>query len=199
MSWLEQQVRSLEAAVEALPMAMLMLDVRQRVARMNPAAEHLVAQGNVLRLRDGRPEAPHDPLPLRELMHAAVIGDAAGRDAGRVVLKDAAGQRALVADAHPLSAVADIGGQVAVLFLQPVGTRSANDLGLALRGLFMLTAAEAALAVALYHHGDLAAAAAGCGITTGTAQSRLKLIYDKTGEHGQTALMRLLAAVAAVS
>lgn len=202
MSWLEQRVRSLEEAIGKSPLAMLMLDGRQRAVRMNEAAEDLLARGDVVRLKHGQPEACVDAAVLQQGLHGAVSGmqpdGSVARRAARLVLKDASGRAALVACMHPLAAS---GGQpgaaaaAAILFLQPVGTDAATDLPGTLRQLFGMTASEAALATALLRHGDLATAAAACGIATSTAQTRLKLVFGKTGEHGQPALMRLLAAV----
>ncbi|WP_133001075.1 PAS domain-containing protein [Luteimonas arsenica] len=198
MSWLEHQVRSLEEAVEASPMAMLMLDGRQRVVRMNPAAEDLLARGDVLRLEQQQPEACFDPGALQQALYGAVSGlqpdGSVARRAGKVVLKDATGHATLVANVHPLTAIGQ--PSAAVLFLAPVGTDAVAELPATLRQLFGLTASEAALATALLRQGSLAAAAEACGIAASTAQTRLKMVFDKTGEHGQPALMRLLAAVA---
>lgn len=104
----------------------------------------------------------------------------------------------LVADIHPLGGDG-LHGAAAVVFLQPVGTPAGSDVASVLRQLFALTPSEAALACALLRQGDLALAADECHVTTGTAQTRLKLVYDKTGVRGQVALVRLLAAVAAVA
>ncbi len=200
MSWLEQQVRSLQEAVEQLPMAMLMLDAQQRITRMNPAAEQLLARGDVLRLEQGRPEACFHPAPLQKTLHEATAGSTVGgtalRHAGKLVLKDAAGRSSLAVSVHPLGGQS---GACAVLFLQPVGSAAGTELAHVLHQLFRLTASEATLAVALLRYGELAEAAQACRIAISTAQSRLKLIYDKTGERGQPALMRLLAAVSAAS
>lgn len=50
----------------------------------------------------------------------------------------------------------------------------------------------------MLQHTDLALAAQACGIAVSTAQTRLKVVFDKTGERSQTALVRLLAALNAV-
>lgn len=199
---LERRVESLEAAMEVSPLAMFMLDGHGRVLRRNAATERLLVQGDVLRLEQGRPEAQGQPLGLRQLVHEAVAGVPVDgrmqRRAGKTLLKDAGGHGALVADIHPLGE-AGLPGAAAVLFLQPVGAPTEHDQLRTLRLLFGLTPSEATLACALLRQGDLALAAAECGITPGTAQTRLKLVYDKTGVRGQVALIRLLAAVAAVA
>lgn len=198
LSQLQQRVETLEAAVEVAPLAMTMLDEGMRVTRMNPVAEQLFRQGEVLRLGNGRPEALFDAPLLRQVLHEAVVGRPVDglplRHAGRVVLKDATGRNALVASVHPLAAPGRAGASAAVLFLQPLG--AGGTLADGLRQLFGLTVAEAALACALHRCGDLGQAAMQCGIATATAQTRIKVVYGKTGERGLPALMRLLAAVA---
>lgn len=201
LSWLERRVNTLEAAVEIAPMAMFMLDARQRLVRMNAAAESFLEQGAPLRLERRRLEASFDTLALQQLLHAATIGmDMDGRvmrSAGSMVLRDAAGRGMLMASVHPLGPIGPPDAGAAVLFVQPVEARSRSDAAALLRDAFGLTPAEAALAMALQRHGDLALAAAECRIANSTAQTRLKVVYDKTGERGQLALMRLLCAVAA--
>ena len=200
LSRLQQRVDTLEAALEAVPLGMAMLDGSMRATRMNAVAEQWLRHGQLLRLQQGRPEAVHGAQPLRQALHDAVVGRHADgqtlRHAGRVVVKDGAGRNALAAAIHPLSSHGPHAA-AAVLFLQPLGTGTSLEAGL--RHLFGLTAAEAALASALHRCGDLAGAAAECGIATTTAQTRIKVVYGKTGEHGLPALMRLLSAVAAVS
>lgn len=200
LSWLEDRVQTLESAVDIAPTAMLLLDARQQVLRMNAAAEAVLAHGDVLRLERRCPEAIVDAAALRRLLARAASGtDEDGRrlrHAGRLVLRDASGRNALAASAHPCGATGRADGATAVLFLQPLGAQS--DLATTLRQLFGLAPPEAALAAALQRHGDLAAAAAACGITIATAQTRIRLVCDKTGERGQPALVRLLSAVAVV-
>jgi len=198
LSHLQQRVDTLEAAVEAAPLAMAMLDEHLHVTRMNWAAEQLFRQAHVLRLRNEQPEALFDGGLLRQALQEAVTGHhvdgAPVRHAGKVILRDAAGRNALVASINPLAGPHRTGDSVAILFLQSIGT--SRPLAAALRQLFTLTPTEAALACAFYRYGDLAQAALECGIALSTAQTRIKVVYDKTGERGQPALMRLLAAVA---
>lgn len=199
---LQCQVQTLEAAVEASPLGMLMLDALGCVVRLNAAAEWLVAQGDALCIDQRHLNARVGAPAFRHLLHGAVAGTRvdgrARRSAGRMLLRNPEGQGVLVADIHPLGGDG-LPGAAAVVFLQAVGTPAGSDVASVLRQLFGLTPSEAALACALLRHGDLALAAHECHVTTGTAQTRLKLVYDKTGVRGQVALMRLLAAVAAVA
>jgi len=194
MSWLRQRVNSLESAVEAAPLAMVMLDGNMRATRMNQGAEQMFREEQVIRLRQGLPESLFDASRMKQLLHETINShfaeDHSLPHANRAVLRDAAGRNALVAAAHPLGRGGD---NAAVLFLQPLGAKP--SLGSTLQQLFSLTQAEARLACALHQHGDLTQAAAVCDIGSATARTRIKLIYDKTGERSQSALMRLLAAV----
>lgn len=203
LSWLQRRVDTLEAAIESVPMAMFLLDAQQRVVRMSATAEQILSTGNVLRLARGKLRALFDANALDNLLHAACgRGWQDGRlmqSPGRATLRDGFGRHALVASAHPLAGCLQQGrGEVAALFLSTIGLPMARALNSMLRQVFGLTVAEASLAEALYRHADLAMAAECVGISPASAHTRLKLIFDKTGEHGQPALMRLLAALASV-
>ncbi len=204
LSWLQQRVGTLEQAVDRLPTAMLLLDSEQRVVRMNSAAEQLLIRGSLLVLQRRRPIARVQPRPLQVLLQRACKGvEQSGRlqrYGGTATLVDSQGRSALIAHAHPVTPLAGDGSnEAAVVFMQPVGGSLARNFKELLQSLFSLTAAEAVLAEALYLHPDLAEAAGRSGISSATAQTRLKVIYDKTGERGQTALVRLLSAVAAAT
>jgi len=201
LSWLEQRVEALETAVDHMPTAMMLLDAQQQVLRMNLAAESLLSKGQLLALKDRRPHARFDPRPLQRLLQEACRGsERDGRQVrcgGSATLVDEGGRNALIVHAHPIGPQIGGGSEAAILFLQPVGAPAARDFKELLRTLFPLTAAEAMLAEAFYLHTDVAEAAQQAGISVSTAQTRLKVIYDKTGERGQPALLRLLSAIAA--
>jgi len=204
LSWLQQRVGTLEQAVDRLPTAMLLLDREQCVVRMNAAAEQLLAQGELLALHRRRPMACFQPRSLQVLLQRACKGvEQNGRQqryGGTATLMDSQGRSALIAHAHPVAPAAGDGSpEAAIVFLQPVGASLSRNFKELLQALFSLTAAEAVLAETLYLHPDLAEAASRSGISSATAQTRLKVIYDKTGERGQAALVRLLSAVAAAA
>ncbi len=205
MSQLEQKVESLQSALDVLPMAMFLLDARQRIVRMNAAAEAVLASGQLRLSTEGLTAPGNDAAALQRLLREATVGNCQARTTARyqgtLTLRDASGRHALAASAHPLSPMqGGLGSlETAVLFVQPVGKSTSNGLKQLMRRLFDLTDAEALLAEAFHCHVDLSAAAAACGITPGTAQTRLKLIYAKTGEHSQAALMRLMSTIARIS
>lgn len=202
LSWLQQRVQTLEQTLELLPTAMLLLNAQQQVVRMNAAAEALFADASLLTLQQRRPTPRNDPRPLQALLQQACRGvDNHGRvlrSHGSTRVLDANGRAALIVHAHPLSPqISNATAEAAIVFLQPVGAALDSELKGLLRTLFPLTTAEATLAEALFLHPDLALAATHAGISLSTAQTRLKVIYDKTGERGQPALLRLLSAIAA--
>jgi len=196
MGHLEQQVASLEQALDRSPVAMFMLKEDLRICRSNAAADRLLDAGVLRResgmlVVNGRARAG-----LNALLQRALRGNSQllGGDVEKLLLHDADERPCLVMTAHRLvEACAQEQGALLV-FAREVKQASVA-LEPALRRLFGLTEAESRLALALYRHADTGAAARDCGITSGTALSRLKTIYDKTGERSQTSLVRLLAAV----
>lgn len=204
MSQLEQRVESLQSALDVLPLAMFLLDARQRVVRMNAAAEAVLASGQLQLSTQGLTASGNDGTALHRLLREATVDvnqpGAKGRSQGTLTLRHPNGHHSLAASVHPLSPMQSGIGcrETAVLFVQQVGGSTSMSLKSVMRRLFDLTDAEAALAAAFHQHVDLASAAIACGITLGTAQTRLKLIYAKTGEHSQPALVRLMATIAQV-
>ena len=205
MGRLQRQVDSLETAVTRLPLATFLLDSRQRILRMSHAAEQLLSRGHLLRAESGRLASANDSVVLQQLL---VDGSQQGtgkdgtrqRQQGRMILHDRHGRAAMVVSVHPLPAhlgTEDLQGQACLVYANAVGSEPGQNWKASLQALYRLTEAESSLAIALHQQADLALAAKACGITTASAQTRMKLIYDKTGERGQAALMRLLSAIAA--
>ncbi|MGX9721635.1 helix-turn-helix transcriptional regulator [Stenotrophomonas acidaminiphila] len=197
MHGLERQVETLEQALEFSPVAMFVLDEDLRIVRGNAAGEALL-QGGLLRREAGVLAARGAPgLELHGLLQRALRGGSRlpGGDVERLVLRDAGEHPALALTAHRLVEWSPREQGALLVFVREVG-RVPPSLKSALRALFTLTEAEARLALSLYRNADAALAARECGITPGTAQGRLKMIYDKTGERGQASLVRLVAAVA---
>ncbi|WP_372016949.1 helix-turn-helix transcriptional regulator [Pseudoxanthomonas sp. 10H] len=196
---LERRAGSLAQALDAAPVAMFALSRELRLSRTNAAGDQLLERGVLQRAPDGR-LAGHGAAarPLLDLLQRAVRGRGllVGGDVERVVLRDGDDRAGLVVTAHPTAALAGDGAEALLVFVREVH-RPAAALEPVLQALFGLTAGEARLAAAMHRHADAALAAQACGITPATAQSRLKLIYGKTGERSQSALGRLLSAVAA--
>lgn len=201
LAWLEEQATTLDAALDVLPAPMMLFDGAGRIAKLNDAAARLLQDGGVVHGKAGLVSARNDGGALSSAIAAACkgrIGSDSGRERARqrLILHDGEGQPAASVDIHPLPASAPSPDSfVAVMFVQPVAAPAGSDGGEVLRGMFGLTQAEAALALALRRHRRLAAAAAALGITQGSARTRLKVVFDKVGERSQAALLRVLDAV----
>lgn len=198
---LELRIDSLESAVDRLPAAVFLLDATGRLVRCNAAAQPLLSSGRLRSTPTGLAATGRAAVPFHALVRAATTGilhdGQLQRRSGNLALHAAEGPAGWVAAIHPLpSALSADDRSVAMLIVQPKIASDNPSLRSLLRSALDLTAAEAALAAALYRHADLAAAAEACGITVPTAKTRIQAVYDKTGEHGQAALMRLLAAIA---
>jgi len=200
LGWLEQRVQVLEGALDQVPVAVFMLGANAQVLRCNAAAEQLLVAGRLKRTPAGLMAPGADAVPFQTLIKAAVVGFADSgpplRRQGNCVLRNHTGQADLVVAAHPLAPSQATLGETALLFVQPVAAPAHGGLKDLLRRAFRLTEAEAALCVALYRTADLAQAAQACSVSPATAKTRIQAVYDKTGEHGQAPLMRLLAAMA---
>jgi len=198
---LQQRVISLEAALEQTPVAMYMLAADLRLLRTNASGESLLSR-SALHCSMGRLAAfGWQDATLQQMLMKAAQGHATTRagDVEQLVLAGPDGAIDLVLTAHTLPAPHRHRDAAVLVFVQPLSTRNSGSLGRALQQLFGLTEAEKSLAMALQQHADLAAAAQACGIALSTAQTRLKIVYDKTGERSQPALLRLMSAIQAVS
>jgi len=196
---LQQRVQSLEAALDQSPMAMFTLSANRQVLRANAAGEHLLGLG-VLYRASGQLSAPGwQDAALQQLLARATLAPPDGRagDVEKLVVQ-APGIGAVAITAHPLAPPLLAGEAALLVFAQPVASANPAQLEQALQHLFGLTDAERRLAVALLQHADLALAAQACSVALSTAQTRLKVVFDKTGERSQPALLRLLGALNAV-
>lgn len=194
---LEQRVSTLEQALECSPVAMFMLGDDLRVQRANAAAEAVLGRGMLGREAGVLVARGRARSGLHALLQRALRGDSgfSSGDVEKLLLHDAEGSPWGVVTAHRLVRWSPQERGSLLVFVREV-RQAAPALTPVLRHLFELTEAESRLALALYRHADVGAAARECGVTQGTALGRLKTIYVKTGEHGQANLVRLVAAVA---
>lgn len=197
MELLQQQVDTLEQALEQAPVAMFVLDEELRICNSNAAAESLLQRG-VLKQRGGiLLGGNEDADGVQELLQRALRLNSLvrGGDIEKRILRDTDNRTSLVLTAHRLMEWSQHQRGALLVFVRELGVAGAS-VGRTLQELFELTEAESRLALAMYQHVDVATAARACGITSGTAMGRLKTIYDKTEERGQANLVRLVAAVA---
>jgi len=200
LGWLERRVQHLENVLEQVPLAVFMLGHGGRVLRCNVAAEQLLVADVLKKTPAGLAAIGTDAAWFQSLIKAAVsgipVGDSSGRHQGGGVLRNREGHAELMVSVHPLAPSQASMGETALLFVQPVAAPADGGLKALLRRAFNLTEAESTLCVAFHLTADPAQAAQACGISAATAKTRLQAVYDKTGEHGQAPLMRLLAAMA---
>ena len=107
-------------------------------------------------------------------------------------------RRAAIGNSSPLAAMlADAAGGSAIVSIldpshSPSVEPSARLLHDVLRARFGLTTTEAIVAVEIADGDGLAAVAAARRVTLATVRAQAQRIYDKTGVHGQLALVRLV-------
>ena len=206
---------SLVADIDALGRAMLdrrhqpllLLDGDRHIGYRNEAAKAVLARGDVLREQHGilacRSADSDTALTqaLRELVlpsHSQVVAKApTERKALR--LKSADGSRSVTAVLLALRS-ADAGrvGRRSRAVLAISDPRAAKDIDLSpLVPTFDLTPAEARVAARLTSGATLEEIATEFGVSVTTVRSQLKALFDKTGTHRQTDLVRLLVAATA--
>lgn len=182
-----------------LATAVVMLDRTFRWREGNAAAEDMLAKGWWKRRPNGgmEPGAAASRQAWRRAQREAVAGPVVA-GAPMLEVHDAQGRRVAIAALHPFPQPGHGATRAQyVLFVRPLAPSTAPAAE-RLRTLFKLTAAEAALAVALHHTGDLAAAAVVLGIGERGARTRLQSLFDKTDCRRQRDLLRLLDAIAEI-
>jgi hypothetical protein len=210
MGTLHDTVIALESALDRVTLAVLFLDAEGQVTRVNHGAERLLARGDVIAVQRGKLVARY-PLDARAL-HLAVASAARGvathsalpaepaPTVAPLILRDTRGIPAAYVGVHPLASqsLAQADTPRVVVFIRLMAGCNPRSLADAVVELFGLTTAEARLAIAIHATGDLAQAVQQCGITMDAARSRLKIVFDKTGAHGQPALVRLIGDLGSV-
>lgn len=178
------------------------LDENGRILFSNRVAEEL------LEASDGIVSIGARIAPERTIDNAAfstalrrVLGQAGPADdpnppqASAVSLRRSSGQLPLSLTMVPASRQTAVFGrdQLAVVVLITDPATHTNTAADALVTLFGLTPSEARLTKALVEHGTLRQAAESAGITYQTARSYLKIVFQKTGAHRQSELVKLVA------
>lgn len=187
------------ASVEALnqlDQGALLVDASAGVVFANCAAEGLFAAGRGLRL-SGRVLHANVPVETTRL-HALIAGCARGGveagAGGCLFLSRAPGKASLSLLVVPLRCEPPFlmaEGPVAVLFVTDP-ERRAKPPTVQIKDAFGLTAAEAGFAVEILKGDGIQAAADRLAITRSTARTHLSHVFEKTGTHRQSELVRLL-------
>ncbi len=161
----------------------------------NEAAEWMIASGWWRGRKGCRLEIAH-PLS-RKGWHSAQKQMEAGQPASHVIpVHDPAGRLVGLATLQAYGAHAQEDMPAYMLFVRALHADDANDVAIHLQRMFGLTVREAALATALRRDGGLAAAASALNISSGSARTRLQTVFEKTGTHKQSELLRMLEALA---
>jgi DNA-binding CsgD family transcriptional regulator len=186
---------ALAAALDRLPLGVILVDRHCRVHATNRCADRLLARRNGLALdREGlHAERPDDDARLRRLL--ADVFDASGplEAGGALLLERSPGLKPLRASVSRAPAHEGHGGAaaLAVLFVSDPEVEVELPAAAANR-LHGLTSAESALVRELVNGRSLQDAAARLHITLGTARQRLVPIFEKTGTGRQPELVRLM-------
>ncbi|TDR46549.1 LuxR family transcriptional regulator [Tahibacter aquaticus] len=174
-------------ALDALGTAAFFFDERGRCTRRNAAADLLLSQGDLVRLRGGHLVAAH---PDSGALFASTGATTALRRRDGSVAGHAA--------AHRLPGHGALGSARTVVFVEPVEATRPRALRQALAAVYGLTPREAELAVRLADGDDLPRAAGQMGIAPGAARTRLKVVFGKTGVRHQGGLVALVKSLRAV-
>jgi len=190
----------LAGGLDVLAMPTLLFNEYNLVVHHNRSAATLLAQGDTLHIDNGHLQTP-DPALTRKL--SLEIGNAVrasrgdGGDGGElqsVVLLPRSGRMPLMLMIAPLQLTDNPPGQgAALLFAFDPETTPSITVD-RVRGLFLLSEAEAELAVALCGGKTLDEVASERGTSINTIKSQLKNIFSKTGTKRQTELVSLLLA-----
>jgi DNA-binding CsgD family transcriptional regulator len=179
--------------LERMASGAMLVDGDGRLVLANTPAEALFRRGGGLKLCEGRLRATGDRenAALEALIGQCVrrgLGDAGGE----LVLRTDGGEpRKLLVIPLRASAPVPVPGLPVAILLE-AGDRSHEATIARLRLHYGLTPAEAAFAVEIAKGDGKRAAAARRGISYSTARTHLSRIFDKTGVHRQTELVRLI-------
>lgn len=183
------------AALEYLDRGALLVGANGLVRTANGIADHILAGGNGLSLRDGqlRCAIPDETSRLNRLIGQSVRG-ALTRDEGSMQVSRGEGRSPLTVQCLPFPGSNWWPGftqHLALIFVTDPDARmeQATD---RLRQRYGLTPAEARLAWEIVQGGGRKSAAANRGISVSTARTQLTSIFDKTGVRRQSELVRLL-------
>lgn len=176
--------------------AILLLDEQRRVIYANRSAEKLLSAGDGIRLLAKRIDLGNreENSRLEELIASTLSGITSQGRGGAMRVSRYSGKRPCSILVAPISrrysGISGVNPAVCVVITDPEAKDLLpHDL---LRDIFGLTAAEAKLAALIASGQELRTAAAGLGITYGTARARLAVVFQKTQTTRQAELVALL-------
>lgn len=192
------QQRALGEVLDRLPTGVILIDPQQRVIQTNLSAQRMLALDDGIALRGERLRAR--PAASDEALRSALQGaiEAASRGdfqyTWRLSIPARSGRRPFLCAVTPLfaavagSAVHDAVAAVYLMNADAVSTASVR----ALRAVYGLTGAEAAVVRALAEGIGLEQIAERRGVTLQTVRGQLKQVFSKTRTSRQAELIRLV-------
>lgn len=187
----------LAGGLDVLAMPTLLFDEYGRVAHHNKSATRLFASQSALRVEGGELRTPEQAITLRlgqEIGKAIRASRGDGTDLNSVVLLPRPGKLPLMLMIAPLQLAGERpthGAALLFVFDPEIEPQLRSDL---LQRLFLLSRAEAELAVALCCGRSLDEVALERGTSINTVRSQLRSIFLKTGTKRQPELVSLLLA-----
>ncbi len=198
---LQAEVDNLEAAIDALPSALMLTDGSGRIAFASRRALELLRRGDGLVGAGGRLAVQLSGLEsaaLRVLLAEASRSLTPVPRSGAVGVTRSLGQsqyQVVVAPLPHRSPLALIGHRADVLVLIADPDSQAQGRGELLAVLYRLTPAETRLALGLYDGSSLQEYADRHGIARDTAKNQLARVFSKCGCRKQSELIKLIAAI----
>lgn len=194
MATLAAQVAWGQAALDALPQAVLMLDDACRVRYLNQAARHALEHGPCLTVRHGQLHASDPALQARLLQAVATACSHKGQAS---VVRAAPAHHGVCGSAwnvlpllpsHPLAAAHHERPHALLAWFEPHGALELAQLA----AMLGLTDTEARLALQLAHGKSLKHFAMAQGCSWHTARTHAKNLLHKTGLHRQAEVALLV-------
>jgi DNA-binding CsgD family transcriptional regulator/PAS domain-containing protein len=191
------EIGSFKAAIEALSVGIVLVDVQSKVIEANQSAAQILLRSGLVTDEQGRLISTDDVVnaDLQDAIKRAFQSDTSLGTRGLGIRLTAPRAEAILAHVLPLTTGALRSRltplPTAAIFLTSAENtpRSGMD---ALAVTYDLTGAEARIFAEVARGHDAAAAAEACGITEGTARTHLKRIYAKLGVSRQAELVNLV-------
>ncbi len=192
------QVRAMQAAMDASPHALFVVDGAGQVQRMNRRAEQMAGRADGLTVVAGRLTASHVDAARSLQALVGKAGDPAQRRGGGMALLTAHSWTPVSITVTPIRAERwpVENGRPSVLVCATDPTAEVDVPDQTLRDLFALTGAEIRVVRALLGGRTPRQAATAFGVSVTTVRTQMARVFEKTGASGQAELSRLITRIA---
>lgn len=188
-----------EAALNRLPISVIVVDARAQLAFMNPrGAEMIAARDGLVIGRDQvlRAAEPEDTAELHAIIKSLAGGD--GTDMEGMAVERPSMARALSVRAEPMpSPEGDKGSPLVILFVTDPDRPPAVSAEIVART-FDLTESESRVAASIARGATLEETAQEMNLTVSTVRTYLKQVFSKTGTSRQAELVKMILVSSAV-